>query len=325
MCGIIAYSGPDVQPVDIDDFKILMLFSEQRGDEASGYGLVNECVKDNSRSSYFITKNKIPSTNLIIGHTRNPSRQDTKGEENAQPFDYENLIGLHNGYINTSYDIRRILNTSHKLSDSYHALKLINDRGLDEAMNDIDGSYAFMWIDKKSNELNLLRRKKPTFYGRKNKGLYFASEFNYLEAIDCKDIQQTETDYLYTVKDGEISKKDLFIPKTRGYTRSTQDNYCGWGSKHGEKAIENEKKHEGAVKIEPDKAPADAKRIWINGNKHYYWVEEDVLFVEVIKRYNDTSVSSFALTYDASVKEAYKQYKPIVNKVLDDYDPNTSE
>ncbi len=318
MCGIVAYSGKDV--VDKDNFKILMLYSQQRGDEASGFATGKSLIKDTDKSAFLIAKNQIPDSNLIIGHTRNPSVSTKRDIQNAQPFMYENIVAAHNGYISNHYQLRQRLNTSYDLSDSYHALRLIDSVGIEEAIKTIEGNYAFLWIDKKEDTLNLIRNSRPTYLGQKDGGLYVASDEDYLKAIDCDNITETKSEHLYVIKDGMIKNHRKLEVYKHSYSnrnsRFSHSPYYGYGYSQ-DTHKERKKDLENAFKLDSKEAPDDAKSVWIQGHKHYYWLENDKLMIEELKHFNDVELHTFDLDNTKQMKVAYRQFQPIVVAITD--------
>lgn len=116
-----------------------------------------------------------PNNNILMGH----NRYATKGainEANAHPFEFENLIGAHNGTLVAphllpgwpKYDV-----DSEALYDNLSA------NGLKHTVDRLDGAYALTWIDKTNDSMNFLRNsERELFYctSEDNKTLYWASE-----------------------------------------------------------------------------------------------------------------------------------------------------
>lgn len=288
-----------------------MLYSQQRGDRASGFATTDLLVKEASPASFTIAKHELPKTNLLIGHTRNPSVKTGSTVENAQPFDVGKIIGGHNGYISNYHELRNKLQTPLDMSDSFHALSYINEHGIEEAYNNFYGSMAFIWIDKKTQTLNLFRDNNPTYLGQKNGNIFIASDDDYLKAIDCVNISETDPLMHYVLKNGQISKTFKITKKVKSPPTTTQRE-----SLYGQSHIKSYHSSE-ITRIEAEQAPANAKSLWHEGYKLFYWQEGTNVKIEIIHSYKDTEVFCFDLKYQAAVKEGYKKFKPVFQNVLE--------
>lgn len=318
MCGILGFSGP--KPVDPTDIKILLLFSQTRGTHATGFATLDTVEKSNENAPYFVATHPIPKTNLIIGHTRNPSYKSKKDEENAQPFDFEKFVGIHNGYFRNSYQMRQEYNLEYTHSDSYLFFYGMHETSFEEAINEADyaDTLALAWIDKQTETLHLFRDGKPTFLGQKDGGIYFASEKDFLVAIDCDNITQTKEHHHYIIKDGKIKSNKKFEYEKKVIKQVT-------GYQHGyrettHKYVENDTKYSNVPKIGALHAPKDAHSIFINGKKIYYWLEEDVVNVEVCVSYKNSEKKQYKLSNDHEAKKLGREYYRIlksVNEILE--------
>lgn len=312
MCGLIGYSGKE--PLIEANIKILFLYSQTRGDFASGFWTEDGLEKGNHQASYLIAKNKIPTKKVLIGHTRNPSRNTGRQENNAQPFEFDKIVGAHNGFCYglTSYSTKN--NLRNDASDSYNAFHLLNDQGLENTRKEITNSsnYTFLWFDKEDGTVNFFKDGKPLFYGFINKNMYIASEEEFLEAIECEDITAAGFRTHYKVKDGKILKQK----KAKTYTKA---NYGGATDYDLTPRGNNSKKpptyHENVPKILGKDAPDDAEAIMFGGVKRYYWLEGKILYVESCYTPRDTEVEGFDLSKEGGSEKAARKYLEIVNNV----------
>jgi len=117
----------------------------------------------------------------IIGH----NRAATKGsviDMYSHPFEFNNLIGVHNG---TLYN-HNSLNKETFTSDSealYHAM---NEGDAVKVLEKADGAYALIWYDKNDSKLYLARNKERPLYltTTKDKSVsVLASEYQMAEWI----------------------------------------------------------------------------------------------------------------------------------------------
>jgi hypothetical protein len=116
-----------------------------------------------------------PKSRIFLGH----NRFATKGAinvENAHPFEFENVIGAHNGTLYSYYNMHNAKDYS---VDSQALYSELNENGVESMWGKVNGAAALTWIDKKTNTINLLRNKeRPLYYVYANKGktLLWASE-----------------------------------------------------------------------------------------------------------------------------------------------------
>lgn len=310
MCGIVGYSG--VKPVEEMDFKILLLYSQQRGSQSTGFGTKDFVAKATASAPYFVSRNNIPNAKQIIGHTRNPSHGTKRTENEAQPFSFDNTVGAHNGKIYMRTSDENKYKDSDVDSDSYPFLNMVDDKGIEKALETlfVSASLALIWIDRKTETLNLYRHDKPTFIGQKDGGIYIASVDEYLEAIDCENIEKTKEDYHYVIKDGEIkSRKKLTI------ARQSISSYKRDNSSTPTKTNKN-KKYDNVPKILPSYAPDGSPCLFIDGIKRYYWIDKNhVVHVESVISYNSAEHDTYDLNTDVGRKALSKRYLKILNKV----------
>lgn len=170
---------------------------------------------------------------LAIGHNRKTTSGGNSDYE-CHPYDYENVVGVHNGTI-PSYVLRRF-EKSKPVADVDSAEVYA---GLDKADNPVDvlseiyaGAYALVWIDKRTNSVHIARNdERPLWAASGDDGLYFASEPGMLfwlmsrYGLNAKDSQLYELDplCLYTIPmDDPLSiTRD---PYTVAYNYATYNN-----------------------------------------------------------------------------------------------------
>jgi hypothetical protein len=147
-----------------DGFKDMLTVCQVRGKDSTGIFTVNGEVYDVAKmvgSPEFLMDMKSFDSALsglpriIAGHCR----RKTVGENipaNAHPYDFENLVGMHNGTLRNYYTWPGF---SHKRTDSYALFDRINDIGVEETFEDVDpaGAWALVWYDKANDTLNFLR------------------------------------------------------------------------------------------------------------------------------------------------------------------------
>lgn len=182
MCGIVGMAG-DVPLVgtDVKIFKEMMVFSTVRGFDSTGLVTARE-EKQNQKENeaplmYFrTTMNPVDALyynrdvdkfiepgrlRVLLGHNRAATRGKIS-QENCHPFNFNNVIGVHNGTIH------RYFKGHHKYeTDSEGLYALIDEVGIDEALSEVNGggAYALVYFDKVEDTLNFIRNdERPLFW-----------------------------------------------------------------------------------------------------------------------------------------------------------------
>lgn len=148
------------------------------------YGTDRNTYKAADGKSYY--KERI---NLIMGHNRHATIGGVK-EDNNHPFDFENVIGMHNGTIEGFLDNSDKFNTdSMKLYSMLDKAKSSKD--IQETLRDIVGyststAYALSWVDKKNDKLMFLRNSQRPLhfaYYEAGKVLVWASTKEHIKFV----------------------------------------------------------------------------------------------------------------------------------------------
>lgn len=213
MCGLCGVISNYVSAGEYEDFLKLLLISQFRGRDSTGIFSVIEdkkesfdtkFLKQSVNSSLFLENNKESvdelhqgtSTKLVAGHCRHA----TKGAvttANAHPFNFSNIIGMHNGTLSENLGKPRYIvkkgkkgNTSvlKEESDSESFFRYLNDNTLIDSLNLIQESgnaYAFVWFDRRNKTLNFVRnRLRPLWFAQTTtQTIYWASEKEMLEFV----------------------------------------------------------------------------------------------------------------------------------------------
>lgn len=193
ICGVI--SGNFTQPEE-EMFKKLLFFNVFRGKDSTGVMRVLKNKREveikkslNPSSAAIYMKgdpiseilNEKGGVNALIGHCR----AATKGEikiENAHPFEFSNVAGVHNGTIH-----KKFKGTENYGTDSEALYSLINDVGIEEALNEVQGyetpAYALCWYDKRDGLIRFIHNsQRPINFGFAYAGstLAFSSDIDTL-------------------------------------------------------------------------------------------------------------------------------------------------
>lgn len=184
MCGIVGAAGLLTAKHE-NVFKTLLKLDTLRGKHSTGVAsvgpkgdvIVRKVVGtpwefDDSKSCQDVF---IGQRNVLIGH----NRYATKGavnKVNAHPFEFETVVGVHNGTLRNQYDLP---NNRQFEVDSENAFHAMDELGEINTLEKIDGAYAFVWWNKDDNILRMARNsERPMFYcyTEDSKAMFFASE-----------------------------------------------------------------------------------------------------------------------------------------------------
>lgn len=164
MCGLFGIAG-DTDSRLKDAFKDGLLLTQLRGRDATGAF----AVKHNDETAYakalgtpeILFDMKSYDTALsgfpkvMAGHCRSKTQGDNT-RANAHPYDFDGIIGMHNGTLRNYY---KLDGYDHKATDSHCLYYNIDRYGLEETFQEIDptGAWALVWWNKTDNTLNFLR------------------------------------------------------------------------------------------------------------------------------------------------------------------------
>lgn len=195
MCGLVGLAGnvtADMKEV----FTELLLVDVVRGHHATGTALVRRYD-----SKFMMEKAPLPSPIFIgtdaykklleqqglkcmIGH----NRFATVGEKtvsNSHPFQFENLVGAHNGTLD-KWAAKNLPNSDKFGTDSEALYSAIAESSVKDAIGEVSGAWALTWYDKPGNTINMLRNnQRPLYYtySEDRKTIFWASENDMLEWI----------------------------------------------------------------------------------------------------------------------------------------------
>jgi predicted glutamine amidotransferase len=198
MCGLFGALSSRLKADDVECVQHLGIVSTIRGHLGAGVAIVQKKPKadDNiitlknstlSAAEMMISVDFWKETNkkslsCIMGHARHPT-SGTTDTSHCHPFIADHITGVHNGTLSV-VDGQKVKD---KDSDSELLFKAIAKRGIEPVLNQTEGSYALVYIDKRAKTINFIRNDRRTIYFANFKEapqtLYWASEHGMLEFV----------------------------------------------------------------------------------------------------------------------------------------------
>lgn len=214
MCGIVGFVGRNNAKFDLNTIKILMYMnSKERGTDACGVFTPELGILKSTGEAYdFLYKNedKIVPSNVFIGHVRAKTK-GANSDENAHPFQYEGIVGVHNGTLTNNDDLIKEVG-GNPLDFKVDSQAIFYRLGLDKkatVLSDLKGPAAVVFQDTTSPDILYAFRndERPLVFGRRPEGLYISSISEPLQWTNCKDIEYALPGYIYQIRNGELEKK----------------------------------------------------------------------------------------------------------------------
>lgn len=202
MCGIIGYIGPE--KFNKDKIVTLMVYNQlKRGDDSTGiYTVDTGIIKSVLKADLFIEK-EFPNLNeqtLFIGHVR----KRTSGiinQENAHPFKYDDLIGVHNGSVTNTDELYEDWQKTFSVDSQVILYRLAIEKN-PKVLQELDGGTAI--LVHRENEPNVIygynNGGRELYYGEGEKDSYYISSIKEsLAVIGCKHIEEFKKETLYKI------------------------------------------------------------------------------------------------------------------------------
>lgn len=153
----------------------LGLAMQVRGGDATGIarftqgGRYKVAKLDVPASKFFSSRKGIgANSRAFIVHTRAMTQGAASNPLNNHPIVYNNVVGIHNGWITNDDDIFRDFQLPrHGQVDSEAIFAAIASLGWKKALETIEGAAAVAWFDTLTDRLHLARQDgySPLFYG----------------------------------------------------------------------------------------------------------------------------------------------------------------
>lgn len=229
ICGLVGITG-NITIKDVNAFKEMLVLDSVRGYDSVGVFSLTKKGEESLVKSIDAVANALETKKfiraltgdfkLLMGHNRAASVGNVN-INNAHPFDFENIVGAHNGTLTGwKYNFEDAKQFDVDSESLFHN---INKRGIEATYKKAEGAMALTWFDRTDNSVNLLRNNdRPLYIGfNKEKDVtYWASEPWMMsvalahQGLEVYDIVKLEPHTLMKIVGKEVATK-VFTPFQR--------------------------------------------------------------------------------------------------------------
>lgn len=264
MCGHVGLFGTGITKNHIAAFKDMLYVDALRGEHATGLGDVSiegdmsyfkvscpvwEFLKRKDVDDYMRDFHK---KTVIMGHNRYAT-QGKLVSENAHPFNHGHILMAHNGTLDSRYGLSGAEKDFEV--DSNHIAYSLSQGEAKPILEKLDGAYALVWYDAKTETLNFSRNwQRPMYIAKVDKSdvYMYASEkwmlyagatrkrrnikFSSVEELPLNVIRSFKIPTAF--KDNVVQEED--VKYTRAYASSfNSGQYYGSGASYKSSRYKN--------------------------------------------------------------------------------------
>lgn len=191
MCGLVGMAG-NLNTTHSKMFRDMLIFDQVRGLDSTGIAVVGMApgakpvvekavgtpnnLWEYGDSKLLDLKGVLKACpKVVIGHNR-AATIGSVTVENAHPFEFEHIVGVHNGSLTYYDDLEGA--KKHDV-DSKAIYDTISQKGIDHTWKSFYGAAALVWWDSKEETLNIIRNsQRPLHVAQSESGdaIFWASE-----------------------------------------------------------------------------------------------------------------------------------------------------
>lgn len=185
ICGLVGAAG-DLMYKHEKFFRIALILDTVRGIDSTGAAIIKpngqlNLAKKLGHAYELLDSQKFNTgiqglNRVLIGHNR-WATQGGVNTANAHPYEFDTLVGAHNGTLKNKWNFGQDHNR-HPV-DSYCLYSHLNEHGAEETIPLMEGAWALTWYSFKDKTINMIRnQERPLFIATEEKtgNLLWASE-----------------------------------------------------------------------------------------------------------------------------------------------------
>ena len=216
-CGLVGFSGQGKFSLPI--IKVLLWHNSQtRGKDATGiFTPKSGIIKDVVEAKEFFKNEQLNKVvefeSPVLAHVRKATVGNAKDPDSAHPWDFGNIIMMHNGTLDNYKELAAKYNIEKYTVDSQVLGQAISKNFTDgkpfKVLNEYSGAAAVIVYHKERDSIFVYRDEDRTlFYGYINKTeMYISSLEDVLLGIGCENVTSFEPFKVHEIKNGKITNK----------------------------------------------------------------------------------------------------------------------